>query len=85
MASRGDFTREDIVTALTAHHGETEPAFLELSKMQLKPFLMRIWGPPSVGTENEAGNVAPVAMLAEQARAAILENKGEGRYTSKTQ
>lgn len=32
-----------------------ESAFNELSKTQLKPFLMRIWGPP-VGTENEAGN-----------------------------
>lgn len=55
MASRGDFNREDIVTVLTAHHGDLEAAFLELSKTQLKPFLMRIWGPP-VGTDNEAGN-----------------------------
>lgn len=55
LASRGDFNREDIVTVLTAHHGNIEAAFLELSKTQLKPFLMRIWGPP-VGTDNEAGN-----------------------------
>lgn len=40
---------------MTAHHGDLEAAFLELSKTQLKPFLMRIWGPP-VGTDNEAGN-----------------------------
>lgn len=55
MATRGDFNREDIVTVLTANHGDLENAFNELSKTQLKPFLMRIWGPP-VGTENEAGN-----------------------------
>lgn len=55
LASRGDFAREDIVTVLTANHGDLESAYNELSKTQLKPFLMRIWGPP-VGTENEAGN-----------------------------
>ncbi|CAH0557576.1 unnamed protein product [Brassicogethes aeneus] len=55
LASRGDFGREDIVTVLTANHGDLEAAYNELSKSQLKPFLMRIWGPP-VGTENEAGN-----------------------------
>ncbi|XP_063922547.1 E3 ubiquitin-protein ligase lubel isoform X3 [Zophobas morio] len=55
LASRGDFSREDILTVLTANHGDLEAAFNELSKTQLKPFLMRIWGPP-VGTENEAGN-----------------------------
>ncbi|CAH1139000.1 unnamed protein product [Phyllotreta striolata] len=55
LASRGDYNREDIVTALTANHGDLEAAYNELSKMQLKPFLMRIWGPP-VGNENEAGN-----------------------------
>ncbi|RZC33722.1 IBR domain containing protein [Asbolus verrucosus] len=55
LASRGEFSREDILTVLTANHGDLEAAFNELSKTQLKPFLMRIWGPP-VGTENEAGN-----------------------------
>ncbi|KAF5269138.1 hypothetical protein FQR65_LT02438 [Abscondita terminalis] len=55
LASRGDFNREDIVTVLTAHHGDVEAAFSDLSKTQIKPFLMRIWGPP-VGTENESGN-----------------------------
>jgi hypothetical protein len=54
--SRGNFTREDIVTVLTANHGNIEAAYLELSKTQLKPFLMRIWGPPN-GTENESGNI----------------------------
>ncbi|KAJ9596170.1 hypothetical protein L9F63_027208, partial [Diploptera punctata] len=56
LLSRGNFTREDIVTVLTANYGNLEAAYLELSKTQLKPFLMRIWGPPN-GTENESGNV----------------------------
>lgn len=41
---------------------------MELSKTQLKPFLMRIWGPPN-GTENEAGN-----LMADE-----LDIKGEGK------
>lgn len=60
LLSRGNFTREDIVTSLTANHGNLEAAYVELSRTQLKPFLMRIWGPPSVGTDNEAGNMAVV-------------------------
>ncbi|XP_055592324.1 E3 ubiquitin-protein ligase lubel isoform X3 [Uranotaenia lowii] len=55
IASKGNFTREDIVTSLTAHHGNLELALLELSKTQLKPFLMRIWGPPN-GVDNDSGN-----------------------------
>lgn len=57
LQSRGDFSREDIVTVLTANHGDLDAAYSELSKTQIKPFLMRIWGPPT-GTENEAGNEA---------------------------
>ncbi|CAG9771886.1 unnamed protein product [Ceutorhynchus assimilis] len=55
LASRGEFAREDIVTVLTINHGDLEAAYSELSKTQIKPFLMRIWGPPT-GIENEAGN-----------------------------
>jgi E3 ubiquitin-protein ligase RNF31 len=55
IASRGNFTREDIVTSLTAHHGNIELALIELNKTQLKPFLMKIWGPPA-GADNESGN-----------------------------
>lgn len=44
LESRGTFLREDILTALTANHGNLEAAYVELSKAQLKPFLMRIWG-----------------------------------------
>jgi hypothetical protein len=43
------------VTALTANHGNMEAAFIELSKSQLKPFLMRIWGPPQ-GADNDSGD-----------------------------
>ncbi|CAO1405758.1 unnamed protein product [Diamesa serratosioi] len=55
IAARGNFTREDIITSLTAHHGNMELALIELNKTQLKPFLMKIWGPPS-GNDNESGN-----------------------------
>lgn len=54
ISNKGNFSREDIVTALTAHHGNTESALIDLSKTQLKPFLMRIWGSPG-GIENESG------------------------------
>lgn len=56
IASRGNYPREDIVTCLTAHHGNLELALIELGKNQLKPFLMKIWGPPS-GVDNESGNI----------------------------
>ena len=68
IASRGNFTREDIVTSLTAHHGNMELALIELSKTQLKPFLLRIWGPPS-GAENQSGN----AFLTSEERAVAGE------------
>lgn len=55
LTSRGNFTREDVLTVLTANHGNLEAAYIELSKTQLKPFLMRIWGPPA-GIDNEGGN-----------------------------
>ncbi|XP_024082766.1 uncharacterized protein LOC106665625 isoform X4 [Cimex lectularius] len=60
LLSRGNFSREDIVTVLTANHGNLEAAYMELSKSQLKPFLMRIWGPPQ-GTDNESGDFTKLA------------------------
>lgn len=54
ISSKGNFLRDDIVTALTAHHGNSDMALLDLSKRQLTPFLMRIWGSPG-GVENESG------------------------------
>lgn len=53
--SKGNFTREDVVTVLTANHGDIETAYMELNKNQLKPFLMKIWGPPQ-GLDNDSGN-----------------------------
>lgn len=44
LCAKGNFAREDIVTVLTANQGNVEAAFQELNKVQLKPFLMRIWG-----------------------------------------
>ena len=52
LCAKGNFSREDIVTVLTAHQGNTEAAFQELNKVQLKPFLMRIWG------QGDSGEVA---------------------------
>ncbi|EDW36937.1 GL25962 [Drosophila persimilis] len=59
LASKGNFLREDIVNALTAHQGNVEQALLELNRTQLKPFLMRIWGSPN-GVENESGAMAAI-------------------------
>ncbi|XP_055382033.1 E3 ubiquitin-protein ligase lubel isoform X3 [Condylostylus longicornis] len=56
IASRSNYSREDIVTALTAHHGNVELALIDLGKSQIKPFLMRIWGSPN-GVENESSNL----------------------------
>ena len=53
LAGRGNFPREDVITALTANHGSVEAAYLDLNRTQLKPFLMRIWGPPQGVEVNE--------------------------------
>ncbi|XP_068140616.1 E3 ubiquitin-protein ligase lubel isoform X2 [Drosophila tropicalis] len=53
LAAKGNFLRDDIVNALTAHQGNVEQALLDLNRTQLKPFLMRIWGSPN-GVENES-------------------------------
>ncbi|XP_061402063.1 E3 ubiquitin-protein ligase lubel [Musca vetustissima] len=54
ISSKGNFSREDVVTALTTHQGNVEMALMDLGRTQLKPFLMRIWGSPG-GVENESG------------------------------
>merc|ERR1719367_351944 len=59
LCAKGNFTREDIVTVLTAHQGNTEAAFQELNKVQLKPFLMRIWGQGDSG-EVTSGQQQPL-------------------------
>lgn len=60
LCSKGNFDREDIVTALTAHEGNFDLAFQELNKLQLRPFLMRIWGQGENG-EVTSENPAPAA------------------------
>jgi hypothetical protein len=56
LCGRGNFEREDIVTALTVNEGDQELAFQELNKMQLRPFLMRIWGQGEQMGEVTSGN-----------------------------
>uniref|UniRef100_A0A1A9W5H4 Uncharacterized protein n=1 Tax=Glossina brevipalpis TaxID=37001 RepID=A0A1A9W5H4_9MUSC len=69
IASKGNFSREDIVTALTIHQGNEEVALMDLSRTQLKPFLMRIWGSPG-GVENESS-----AVLNNQSNDQVLSSK----------
>ncbi|XP_025266217.1 uncharacterized protein LOC105255397 isoform X3 [Camponotus floridanus] len=52
IMARGSFALADVVRALDNNAGIEDAALLELQKNQLKPFLMRIWGPP-VGVEND--------------------------------
>ncbi|XP_011050358.1 PREDICTED: uncharacterized protein LOC105143613 isoform X2 [Acromyrmex echinatior] len=52
IMAKGNFTLTDVIRALDNNAGIEDATLLELQKNQLKPFLMRIWGPP-VGVENE--------------------------------
>lgn len=52
IMAKGNFTTIEVVKALNDNAGNDDAALLELQKNQLKPFLMRIWGPPA-GVENE--------------------------------
>ncbi|KAG7200339.1 hypothetical protein KM043_017798 [Ampulex compressa] len=73
IMKKGTFTLGDVVKALENNGGVAEAALFELQKNQLKPFLMRIWGPP-VGVENDEaapredapGAVGGVARVPEQ-------------------
>lgn len=49
IKSQGNYSREDIVSTLTAHNGNVEMAMAELNRLQMKPFLLKI----QAGTENE--------------------------------
>merc|ERR1719347_1869281 len=74
LQSKGNFSREDIVTMLTAHEGNVDAAFQELNKAQLKPFLMRIWGqaePAEVGSggASNADETSTIAAEIEDAEA----------------
>ncbi|CAL7943356.1 unnamed protein product [Xylocopa violacea] len=52
IMKKGNFTMAEVVKALENNAGAEDAALFELQKNQLKPFLMRIWGPP-VGVEND--------------------------------
>ncbi|KYM92698.1 RING finger protein 31, partial [Atta colombica] len=52
IMAKGNFALTDVIRALDNNAGIEDTTLLELQKNQLKPFLMRIWGPP-VGMENE--------------------------------
>ncbi|XP_023225612.1 uncharacterized protein LOC111626457 isoform X2 [Centruroides sculpturatus] len=56
LSARGNFSRKEVIGALTSNEGNVELAYTELTKATLKPFLMRIWGQGS-GAENESGVV----------------------------
>ena len=71
LQSKGNFSREDIVTMLTAHEGNVDAAFQELNKAQLKPFLMRIWGQ----AENVEGS-SEATNNAEEAAGLQADNEG---------
>lgn len=55
--TQGKYLREDIVTYLTVHYGDRELALRDLSRLQLKPFLLKVIGGPA-GADNESGNLA---------------------------
>ncbi|XP_054014611.1 E3 ubiquitin-protein ligase lubel isoform X1 [Hylaeus anthracinus] len=52
IMKKGNFSTAEVVKALENNDGAEDAALFELQKNQLKPFLMRIWGPP-VGVEND--------------------------------
>ncbi|XP_032690922.1 uncharacterized protein LOC116853802 isoform X2 [Odontomachus brunneus] len=52
IMAKGNFILADVVKALDNNAGVEDATLLELQRNQLKPFLMRIWGPP-VGVEND--------------------------------
>lgn len=58
IMAKGNFTLHSVITALDNNAGNEEASLLELQKDQLKPFLMRIWGPPT-GVENEEAAPMP--------------------------
>lgn len=46
IQAQGNYSREDIVTSLTAHNGNVELALTELTRSQMKPFLLKIQSSP---------------------------------------
>lgn len=53
IKAQGNYSRDDIVTCLTQHQGNVDLAMNELNRLQLKPFLLKIFGSPS-GADNQS-------------------------------
>lgn len=47
IKSKGNYSRDDIVSSITAHNGNVEMALAELNRLQMKPFLLKIQGSPA--------------------------------------
>merc|ERR1712106_512261 len=88
MLSKGNFSREDTVTMLTAHEGNMDAALQELNKAQLKPFLMRIWGQaePAGGTSGAASTADETSTIAtaDTADAEVFEDAPEENTAVRT-
>ncbi|KAF4526284.1 hypothetical protein B566_EDAN013643, partial [Ephemera danica] len=80
LLGKGNFTRQDVVSALEATQGNVDAALTELNKAQLKPFLMRIWGPP-VGSDNEAGNLDALAAAALELQQQHMAERAASRVS----
>lgn len=51
IKEQGNYSREDIVSTLTAHNGNVDRAMAELNRLQMKPFLLKIQSTPQAATE----------------------------------
>ncbi|XP_011310106.1 uncharacterized protein LUBEL isoform X2 [Fopius arisanus] len=89
IMSKGNFPLVDVIKALNNHGGNEDVALLELQKNLLKPFLMRIWGPP-VGVENDeaaprvevAGAIDLSGIIDEKSVAAVGELEASNQVMS---
>lgn len=54
IKAQGNYSREDIVTSLTAHNGNAEMAMAELNRLQMKPFLLKIQSSPAGASSDAA-------------------------------
>lgn len=52
IQAQGNYSREDIVTSLTAYNGNIESALNELNRIQMKPFLLKIQNAPVDSSNN---------------------------------
>ncbi len=81
LQSRGTFLSEDILTSLTANHGNLDAAYIELSKAQLKPFLMRIWNndssDPNRKLQSEQVNVSNYKVQSKQESGSTNSQNGK--------